>query len=95
MSRVLPAARKPGLPTSSASKVKFQLPMPPAGFGPRTASHRGASVKEYVFLGIFALLHCWALGAYSEGGSKESLDPGKPRAAASPASAGEAVGSSG
>ncbi|WP_437623067.1 hypothetical protein [Sorangium sp. So ce1151] len=52
-------------------------------------------MKEYVFLGIFALLHCWALGAYSEGGSKESLDRAKPRAAAAPASAGEAAGSSG
>ncbi|WP_437927931.1 hypothetical protein WMF37_01410 [Sorangium sp. So ce291] len=52
-------------------------------------------MREYVFLGIFALLHCWALGAYSEGGSKESLDRAKPRAAAAPASAGEAAGSSG
>ncbi|WP_437507677.1 hypothetical protein [Sorangium sp. So ce1099] len=45
-------------------------------------------MKEYVFLGIFALLHCWALGAYSEDGSRESLDRAKPRAAAAPATAG-------
>ena len=95
MSRVLLAARRPGLPASSASKAKFQLPLPPAGFGSRTASRRGASMKEYVFLGIFALLHCWALGAYSEGGSKESLDRAKPCAAAVPAGACDAPGSSG